>query len=281
MAEAWSKEEIELITADYLAMLRAELAGETYSKAEHRRALLGLLNNRSEQSIEWKHRNITAVLLESNLPTIDGYKPAWNYQRYQFPEIVIEHAREDTGLFQAIEATVERQIDAIPSVDDILRALVDPPERRSKDAANEASAHALKITKIDYVAREAANQRLGRSGEEFVLNFEKARLIAAGADSLADRIEHVSVERGDGLGYDIRSFEPDGMDRFIEVKTTRFSRYTPFYVTPRELEFSHQEANRYRLYRVFHYSKNPALFALAGNLDRHVALTAAQFIARL
>ena len=227
MSDAWSKEEIELITADYLVMLRAELAGQPYNKAEHRRALQKNLRNRSEQSIEWKHQNITAVLLEAGFPSIDGYMPARNYQRYQFPEIVIQHVSRDVALAGTIEATVQRQADAIPAIDDILKALVDSPERRPNDNVRDAHARVPTITKVDYVAREASNQRLGKLGEEFAINFEKARLIAAGADSLADRIEHVSVEQGDGLGYDIRSFESDGADRFIEVKTTRFSRYTP------------------------------------------------------
>ena len=37
--QAWSREEVDLIVADYFTMLRAELAGEPYSKADHNRAL--------------------------------------------------------------------------------------------------------------------------------------------------------------------------------------------------------------------------------------------------
>jgi hypothetical protein len=35
----WSDTENDLIVADYFAMLKLDLAGETYKKAEHRRAL--------------------------------------------------------------------------------------------------------------------------------------------------------------------------------------------------------------------------------------------------
>jgi len=45
-------------------MLAAELAGAPYNKAAHRRALLPRLQNRSEQSIEFKHANISAALLD-------------------------------------------------------------------------------------------------------------------------------------------------------------------------------------------------------------------------
>jgi hypothetical protein len=52
---------------------------------------------------------------------------------------------------------------------------------------------------------------------------------------MADRVEHVSATRGDGFGYDVLSFEPDGRERFIEVKTTAFGAMVPFFVTRNEL----------------------------------------------
>jgi hypothetical protein len=55
--------ELDLIVADYFAMLTAELAGEHYSKSEQRAKLRTLIPNRSEGSVEFKHRNISAVLL--------------------------------------------------------------------------------------------------------------------------------------------------------------------------------------------------------------------------
>jgi hypothetical protein len=41
----WSKEEVILIVNDYFDMLRKELEGLSYNKAEHRRNLGPLLNN--------------------------------------------------------------------------------------------------------------------------------------------------------------------------------------------------------------------------------------------
>jgi len=52
-----------------------------------------------------------------------------------------------------------------------------------------------------------------------------------GNDKLAERIEHIALTEGDGIGYDIRSFERDGSDRFIEVKTTAYGKQTPFFVS--------------------------------------------------
>ncbi|SIR16084.1 hypothetical protein SAMN05421641_1284 [Paracoccus thiocyanatus] len=59
---AWTDQENDLIVADYFAMLADDVSGRPYSKAEHRRGLLPLLNDRSEGSVEFKHQNISAVL---------------------------------------------------------------------------------------------------------------------------------------------------------------------------------------------------------------------------
>ncbi len=58
----WTDQENDLIVADYFAMLADDISARRYSKAEHRRALLPLLNDRSEGSVEFKHQNISAVL---------------------------------------------------------------------------------------------------------------------------------------------------------------------------------------------------------------------------
>lgn len=76
MSADWSREEIELIVEDYLDMLAAELSGVAYNKASHRRRLSDHLRDRSEGSIEFKHANISAALIDLQFPYIAGYKPA-------------------------------------------------------------------------------------------------------------------------------------------------------------------------------------------------------------
>lgn len=60
-------------------MLGEELAKRPYVKAHHRAVLMGQIG-RSAASVEFKHRNISAVLQELGLPWIWGYKPALNFQ---------------------------------------------------------------------------------------------------------------------------------------------------------------------------------------------------------
>lgn len=74
----WTDEENDLIVADYFAMLADDIAGCLYNKAEHRHALIPLLQGRTEGLIEFKHRNISAVLKGLGEAWIPGYKPAFN-----------------------------------------------------------------------------------------------------------------------------------------------------------------------------------------------------------
>jgi hypothetical protein len=76
----WSRIEVEAAVADYLDMLALELRGEPFNKANHNRDLLRVLDGRTRGSIERKHQNISAILIELGYPYIDGYKPLRNYQ---------------------------------------------------------------------------------------------------------------------------------------------------------------------------------------------------------
>ena len=120
---------------------------------------------------------------------------------------------------------------------------------------------------------------MGRAGEEFVLQFEHERLWRAGQKRLADRIEHVSRTQGDGLGFDILSFEENGRERLIEVKTTQFGPLTPFFATRNEVDVSESRDNEYQLYRLFKFSEQPRLFMLGGSLRRSCDLEPSHFSA--
>ena len=214
----WSREEVEATVADYLDMFRSEMAGVPYSKAEHRRRLGKLLNNRSEPSIEYKHANISAAMIDLGCGYISGYKPRHNYQRLLY-EVLSELVFGDEKLLAVVEADV-RKPGEVPTVDDILSILTEPPKRKRAHG----TVRERPVTPrgpVNYLEMEARNRSLGAAGEEFVLRFEQARLLAAGQDRLAGRIEHVAQTRGDGDGFDILSFEPSGAERLIEVKTTK------------------------------------------------------------
>ena len=77
----WTLTEIEATVATYFQMLRMQELGQKANKAEHNRRLLASLPARSIQAVEYKHRNISAVMNLYGVQTLAGYKPAANFQQ--------------------------------------------------------------------------------------------------------------------------------------------------------------------------------------------------------
>ena len=270
MSLDWTSEEVAATVAAYLRMLTMELTGQAYNKSEHRRALHQLLPGRSEGAIEFKHGNISAVMIELGYPYIHGYQPRKNFQRQAlFDEVTRQIAArpqlEDAAM-KAVELPAE-----MPLMERFDGVRVEPPPLELK--VREPDAHRPSVlSQRDYLAREARNQSLGRAGEKFVVHYERWRLIQRGHERLADRVEHTSSVRGDGAGYDVLSFEEDGRERFIEVKTTAYAKETPFFISDGELTFANAHELEFRLYRVFEFRRAPRMFELRGRPDRHCRL---------
>jgi len=265
MSDSWSNIEVELIVADYFKMLSSELKGETYSKAEHRRAILPLLANRSEGSIEFKHQNISAVLINQGQPYIKGYLPRFNFQRI-LEEKVVEYLFENRKIENQIKLFVEKDpIQISPNIQ-FDRFIVDPP--KTELISEPLLAYSYKPIKINYLEKEQKNQLLGRYGEELVVEYEKWNLIRVGKEKLADQVRWISNEEGDGAGFDILSRNLNGTDKYIEVKTTRLGRDTPIFFSNNELQYSITNADNFHLYRIFNFEKDTKMFLKNGALNK-------------
>ncbi|HVT38827.1 MAG TPA: DUF3883 domain-containing protein [Gemmatimonadaceae bacterium] len=262
-------------------MLTSELSGVSINKSARRRALLPLLRGRTEGSVEFKRANISAALIELGFPYLSGYEPRSNYQTLLF-DILAERLAGMPVLHALAAEDADREV-VVPDLDDILARLTAPPKRRDKRQAMREPKSSYRVPRIfpivNYLEREAHNRQLGLAGEEFVLRFEQARLLAAGRDQLASKIEHISRTHGDGHGYDIQSFEETGADRLIEVKTTKYGAETPFFVSRNEVSVSEMRSSTYQLYRVYEFREGGRLFALPGALSRTCALTPDSYVA--
>lgn len=93
--------------------------------------------------------------------------------------------------------------------------------------------------------------------ERLVLNLEIER---AKRDSKlqqnVDDIQHVALNEGDGLGYDIKSIYFDEVTNkvkplYIEVKSTIGGVNSPFYLSANEKRVAKEKGKEYSIYRLF------------------------------
>jgi hypothetical protein len=275
----WTEAEVEAAVAVYFQMLRMQELGQRPNKAEHNRRLQQMLPARNKASIERKHGNISAVLILYGSQTLSGYKPLPNFQRL-LVDVVGRALEQDQALDEAALRRVETPAE-IPLLEDFQGFVVDVP--RPKAAVSEQRLEWIKRAHIkrDYLEREARNRSLGLAGEMLVMEFETRRLHELGAKTLANRIEHVSKTRGDGAGFDILSFDGNGRERFIEVKTTAYVAETPFFVTPNEIDFSSEQSGKFHLYRLFSFREKPQMFMLPGPVAANFLLDPISYRATL
>ena len=293
----WSADELDAIVADYFIMLSAQANGQSFVKAQRARDLDAQIG-RGHKSIEFKHMNISAVLTELGLPIIRGYRPMTNYQRAIFPALEryldAHPAAWDIGMPSAVpsrpgmnetapafsspwngegdRAAVEGLFPPhVPSTDALIPITAPPPRTARKPRPPEL---ARVIRKFDPADRDHRNRVLGQWGEYHVFHHERAFLIAHDRPDLARKIEWTSQEHGDGAGYDIRSFDPTGAERLIEVKATRGGPATDFYLTRTEREVSEDRPDAWCLYRLHDLAATPGLFQLKPPLESAVTLTA-------
>ena len=108
------------------------------------------------------------------------------------------------------------------------------------------------LTTEQYLEINKSNQEIGYAGELFVLKYERELLLAIGKAKLAEEIKHASKEIGDGLGYDIISYDENGNPKYIEVKTTTQDYISDFFLS---LELNKMRlTDNYFIYRVFDFN---------------------------
>ena len=274
----WSvAENIATIDA-YFLLFKDDLAGKKINKSAAYRQLSQRFG-RSPGAYGRKMSNISAILQDLGWPIMDGLKPANHYQRSL--QTLLSERLEESSLDETVRRTLQAKLPPLHSRFDLINKS-SPELNRTKLV--ESKDLSVVLAQRDYLEIEAANRDLGLHGETLVVEHEKRVLRSLGKHMLSERVEHVSVTRGDGLGYDVVSFEPSGKEKFIEVKTTNYGKYTPFFLTPNEVQVSSEIDDQYHLYRLYNLknsNKNRNLhieyYSLLGSLANAVDLVPASY----
>jgi len=187
-------------------------------------------------------------------------------------ESTFENVRNfDEDSFEEVAGVIENQQRMQLEEDDAPEGRESYPKTKYKFGASNST---------DFEKKNKNQARLGLAGELMVLNSEKKTLEDNGLPDLAKKVKHVSVEDGDGAGYDILSYDLNGNKKYIEVKTTKGDKDEPYFITRRELVFSKLHFANYYLYRVFNFNPQKGTgkyYKINGNLIEQLFLIPEQF----
>lgn len=142
----------------------------------------------------------------------------------------------------------EVHLDMVSKPEDSLDAKERKDRIRSKDG-------------IDYSGQQKRNQETGDIGEKLVLanEIDKARKWGLSEDCVS-QIRRVSLE-SDDYGFDILSFDQNGKEHYIEVKTTKASSNSlSFVLTQNELDHARKYGSAYSIVMVFDVAQNPRIW---------------------
>lgn len=252
----WTLEEVEYIVATYFAMWQAQ-AARTYRRRDHLKAADTKLGpRRSRGSIGRKLSNISAILQDLGLPVLQGF-PALGNKQTLLTAVVTDWLTDHPDVFDAPSTA------APPMHDPDFGAETPPPS----GLALRRVRRERRGVKVDFANRDARNRALGRSGEEWALAKLKETLLRAGRPDLARRTRWESDVIGDGIGYDIVTYDPDGSERYVEVKTTNQGETAPFILTANELAASEELGDAYVLMRVYAFNTDRRFYRLTGDLS--------------
>ena len=244
----------DLIVAAYFDIHRIQTAGGRVNKQAIYRDLAERIS-RVDGYVENKMQNISAVLELLEMPWADGLKP-----RDHFETALVEAIQRHFDA--SIYAVYEEGAPAIIPDETVIE--VEPPQLRPAKPLDPKLERIAR--KYNHAERDFQNRDLGRQGEAFVLKYERDRLSAAGKHKLAEKVEWTANIKGDGVGYDIRSFSLTGAERWLEVKTTRGNIRSSFFLTRTEHDVGIQNPEKWRLVRLFNFGSTPAFFRLRAPL---------------
>lgn len=113
----------------------------------------------------------------------------------------------------------------------------------------------LKASHVDYIEEAKKQKDIGDAGEEFVYQYERVQ-VKKYKLSKKKQVRKVAKLDGDGLGYDILSYDKNGHEIYIEVKTTSGAEDASIFITANELKMSEEHPEQYYLYRVYDFDKS-------------------------
>lgn len=114
------------------------------------------------------------------------------------------------------------------------------------------------------------SKKTGDAGEKHVYDFEYNKLKKNGREDLAKRIIYQSKDLSHFPGYDICSFDKNGNEMFIEVKSSKGKNIKTFDITSTEWNSAVNNKEKYFIYIVENALKKPKIIAKIQDPENYV-----------
>lgn len=217
----------------------------------------------------------SGVLSQETQKLFDEYLGRTNYNEIFISKVSLQNLTWDKLVEQttrffykyaSLYDELENLINPTPTVENEANRFEQvPPPAKTKSYLNKKRTFQGHVT--DWSQKQTTTKLLGDAGEELVIEFEKAKLRDATLFEKADLVTKVK----DGCGYDVLSFDTNGNEIHIEVKTITGSEDEPFYFSINEKEYLEQHPENYYLYRLHQFRFNP-------NRTKYFILSASDFL---
>jgi hypothetical protein len=98
-SEDWTLEEVQVAVSEYFRLYRAQISGDYVRKRDFRRSL-ATIPSRNESAISRKFSNISAILNEAQLPTVQGFTGLGNKQTL-LSAVLYDWVRDHPDIFDS------------------------------------------------------------------------------------------------------------------------------------------------------------------------------------
>jgi len=145
-----------------------------------------LLADRPKGAIEFKHQNISAVLVGMGQQRINGYPPLARFEN-SLADAVLRWLDANPAWmardFHSRAPAADNRVREVPTL-----WIGPPPTFANEPPPIDPKFMAAIARKYDVAERDARNRALGKAGEERILLHEKSALRSAGRDDLAAKV---------------------------------------------------------------------------------------------
>jgi len=186
----------------------------------------------------------------NNLPSEEELRR--DYREY----VDLYDTMSESLLLADVDSYVYESIDEQAVKSEVQLAVFEPrifKKRRSDSSANSNSGSRRYSKKSD---------KVGKLGEEIVVDFEKNKLIKENRQDLADQVNWHRDDAGNRTpGWDITSFDKDGQELYIEVKASEGQKISDVELTINEWIQAERniDNNKYKVYLVSDVFANPII----------------------